>query len=230
MHNPGGWAALDVKPHPSRRLIRSSSIANINVALGLAVGQVGRVAALEIGIVEVDPAKAGRQAAQRHHARIVGGAQQWQQVGRQCEMAEVVAAELQLEPVSGGVALGRLHHAGVVDQDVDRAAFCVQFRTEFGDAGQRGQVEVLDGQFGVGGPRRGMSAIAASPLARLRIAMTTSAPAAAKRLVTPSPSPLLEPVTTASFPERSGGRVRARSVMPATLTEQRSDNKRTLVC
>ncbi len=65
-------------------------------------------------------------------------------------MAEVVAAELQLEPVSGGVALGRLHHAGVVDQDVDRAAFCVQFRTEFGDAGQRGQVEVLDGQFGVG--------------------------------------------------------------------------------
>ena len=46
--------------------------------------------------------------------------------------------------------------------------------------------------------------IAASPLARLRIAMMTSAPAADSRVASPRPKPELEPVTTASFPERSG--------------------------
>src|SRR5215208_3532587 len=43
-----------------------------------------------------------------------------------------------------------------------------------------------------------------SPLARLRMAMMTSAPAADSRVVKPRPRPELEPVTTASFPERSG--------------------------
>ena len=50
-----------------------------------------------------------------------------------------------------------------------------------------------------------ISFIAASPLAWLRIAMTTSAPAAASRVANPNPSPLLEPVTTASLADRSGG-------------------------
>ena len=49
-----------------------------------------------------------------------------------------------------------------------------------------------------------ISSIAASPLARLRIAMTTSAPAADSRGANQNPRPLLDPVTTASFPDRSG--------------------------
>ena len=51
---------------------------------------------------------------------LLGGAQQRQQVSGQREVAQVIAAELQLETVGRGVALGRLHDAGVVDQDVDR--------------------------------------------------------------------------------------------------------------
>src|ERR1700744_2286524 len=52
--------------------------------------------------------------------------------------------------------------------------------------------------------------IVASPLARSRIAITTSAPAIASRWAKPNPRPLLAPVTTASRPERSGTtRVRA---------------------
>ncbi len=49
-----------------------------------------------------------------------------------------------------------------------------------------------------------ISSIAASPLARLRIAMTTSAPAAESRRASPKPRPLLAPVTIANFPDRSG--------------------------
>jgi hypothetical protein len=49
-----------------------------------------------------------------------------------------------------------------------------------------------------------ISSTAASPLVRLRIAMTTSAPAAANRVVRPRPRPELEPVTTASLPDKSG--------------------------
>ena len=45
---------------------------------------------------------------------------------------------------------------------------------------------------------------ATSPLVRLRMAITTSAPAADNRVARPRPRPELEPVTTASFPDRSG--------------------------
>ena len=63
-----------------------------------------------------------------------------------------------------------------------------------------------------------ISSIAASPLARLRIAMTTSAPAADSRRAKPNPRPLLDPVTTASFPDRSGTvatRLVAMSITPS---------------
>ena len=60
------------------------------------------------------------------------------------EVAEMITAELQLEAVGGGLAIGRLHDAGVVDQDVDRPALGVEFFTERVDARQRRQVEALD--------------------------------------------------------------------------------------
>ena len=66
----------------------------------------------------------------------------------QREVAEVVAAELELEAVGGGFAFGSLHHSGVVDQDVDGPALAVEFRAEGRDACEGGQVEVLDGEFG----------------------------------------------------------------------------------
>jgi hypothetical protein len=56
-------------------------------------------------------------------------------VSGQREVAQVVTAELQLETVGGGVALGWLHDAGVVDEDVDRPAFGIEFLAERGDAG-----------------------------------------------------------------------------------------------
>ena len=39
----------------------------------------------------------------------------------QCEVTEMVRAELQFEPVLGGLPLRRRHHTGVVDQQVNRA-------------------------------------------------------------------------------------------------------------
>lgn len=115
-------------------------------ALGLGVGGVGRVAALEVGVLKVDPADPGGQAAQRHHSRALRGPQQWQQVCGQGEVAQMVGTELQFESFGGGVALWRLHDAGVVHQDVDRASFGIEFVAEGRDAGQRRQVDALEGQ------------------------------------------------------------------------------------
>src|ERR1700733_12910570 len=65
-------------------------------------------------------------------------------------MPEMIAAELQFESVGGAVALRRSHHTGIVDQDVDRAAVGVELLTQGGDAGQRRQIERLDGQLRIG--------------------------------------------------------------------------------
>ena len=55
----------------------------------------------------------------------------------QREVAQVIASELELEPVGRRLAIGRLHDAGVVDQDVDGPALGVELLAERGDAGQR---------------------------------------------------------------------------------------------
>src|SRR6202022_2329816 len=64
-------------------------------------------------------------------------------------MPEMITAELQFESVGGGVAFRRSHHAGVVDQDVNRATFGVELLAQGGDAGQGRQVEGFDGQLRV---------------------------------------------------------------------------------
>lgn len=51
-------------------------------------------------------------------------------------MSEMIAAELQFEPVCGDVAFRRRHHTRIVDQDVNRAAVGVELLTQGGDAGQ----------------------------------------------------------------------------------------------
>jgi len=64
-------------------------------------------------------------------------------------VTQVVAAELQLEPVGGGLPVRWRHHAGVVDQDVDRTVLADQGGAQRGDGPQRGQVEVPQGQHGL---------------------------------------------------------------------------------
>ena len=71
-------------------------------------------------------------------------------MARQREVAKVVAPELKLESLGGGLPLGWLHDARVVEQDVNGPALGVQFLAERRHAGQRGQVERLDGEFRVG--------------------------------------------------------------------------------
>jgi hypothetical protein len=48
-----------------------------------------------------------------------GEAEQWQEQRGEGKVAEVVGAELELEVVRGGLALGRTHDTGVVDEQVD---------------------------------------------------------------------------------------------------------------
>jgi hypothetical protein len=74
------------------------------------------------------------RAAERHAADLLGDPP---------SALGLVGAE-QGAAVYGGPPLGRCHDARVVDQDVDRAVFGAQGRTERGDGGQGGQIELGD--------------------------------------------------------------------------------------
>jgi hypothetical protein len=74
--------------------------------------------------------------------------QQREQMTGQREVTEMVRAELQFEPVLGGLPLRRRHHTGVVDQHVDRSAFGDEVFTKGGNAFQRGEVHLLERQLG----------------------------------------------------------------------------------
>ena len=98
---------------------------------------------------------------------------------------------------SGGAAGRQRHHAGVVDQDVQRA---VPGGGERGDGGQVGEVEAADAR------RRAvdrMSAATRSPAAVSRTASVTSAPAPASARAVSTPMPDEPPVTIARLPVRS---------------------------
>ena len=72
------------------------------------------------------------------------------QAGGEGEVTEVVGGELEL-PAFRGAEFGGRHHAGVVDEDVERA---VPVRDEVGDRLLVGQVQPCadrDGDFGAGG-------------------------------------------------------------------------------
>jgi hypothetical protein len=58
-------------------------------------------------------------------------------VGDESEVTQVIAAELQLEPVCGGLPVRWRHDAGVVDEDVDRAVLADQGGAQRGDGVQR---------------------------------------------------------------------------------------------
>jgi hypothetical protein len=65
-------------------------------------------------------------AADGHHSRALHRQHVVEQLSGQGEMAEMVGAELQLETVLGGL-FRRVHHPGVVDQQVDGRVRRAQF-------------------------------------------------------------------------------------------------------
>ena len=64
----------------------------------------------------------------------------------QREVPQMVGTELQLESVAGPLKVGRCHHAGVVDQDVDGAALGDESFTRGSDAVQRRQIGLAQAQ------------------------------------------------------------------------------------
>src|SRR5438477_3081957 len=82
-----------------------------------------------------------RGRADRYDAGAAGRLERRVEAGRQREVAEVVGRELQL-PAVGRVRLGRGHHAGVVDEEVQRA---VPALDELGDRLVVGELEVRGG-------------------------------------------------------------------------------------
>jgi hypothetical protein len=93
-----------------------------------------------------------RHAAEADHARRDAGPQPRQKLGGECEMAQIIGAELQLEPILGFDPPGRQHHAGIVHQQVQRTVFGREGGREPRDGGQAGQIQigVADGGAGVG--------------------------------------------------------------------------------
>ena len=100
--------------------------------LGLAVGGPALVGApLPVEVLEVDLAHPVRAGGDLHDAV----ADVLEQQPGEREVAEVVGADLGLEPVLGA-ALGDGHHARVVDQDVDRLVPAVGERAHGGEVGE----------------------------------------------------------------------------------------------
>ena len=87
--------------------------------LGLAVGLPGAVAAVKMWILGVDgPAHVVGGARHGHHPGCGRSQQDGEQAGGQGVVAEVINAELHLEPV-GGATKWKGHDTGIVDQKVD---------------------------------------------------------------------------------------------------------------
>ena len=112
--------------------------------LGLAVGGHPVVAAgLPLQVREVDLCPdVVRDARDRHHPGSIHAEQVLQQQAGEREMAEMVGAELQLEAV-GGVLLRRVHHAGVVDEQVDPRVGGRKFGRRGAHRCQRAQIQFV---------------------------------------------------------------------------------------
>ena len=111
---------------------------------GLAVGSDAVIAAgfpLQVGEVDLGPNIVG-DARDHHDPGSVHAEQVVQQQPGKREMTEVVGAELQLEAIHGGL-LRRVHHAGVVDQQVDTRVGRGQFRAGGAHRCQRAQIQLV---------------------------------------------------------------------------------------
>src|ERR1700726_3955018 len=84
---------------------------------GLGVRPPARVTALALQVVELHPPAFVVVAADSHDASV-GLIKNWEQESSQCEVAQMIGPELKLEAI-GCPSVGRSHHAGVIDQQVD---------------------------------------------------------------------------------------------------------------
>jgi hypothetical protein len=86
--------------------------------------------------------------AERHDPRVAGLGEGVVEAEGEREVPEVVGRELHLPALRGQLELGQRHHAGVVDEQVQRPA---PARGEGGDRRAAGQVEPADVDVGVAG-------------------------------------------------------------------------------
>src|SRR6266487_4083664 len=64
-------------------------------------------------------------------------------------MAEIIDAELHFKAVFCGLPLRQRHHAGIVDQEIERSVSGGKARGEIGHRSKLGQIERLVADFGV---------------------------------------------------------------------------------
>ena len=133
--------------------------------LGLPVGEPRVVrAGGEVQVVEDDRRPEVPAGAERHDPGVAGGRERVVQPERKREVAEVIRGELHLDAARGELELGQRHHAGVVDEQVQRP---VPAAGERGDRRQIGEVEPADMDVRVAG-RRGD--VGRGPVARAGVA------------------------------------------------------------
>ena len=102
--------------------------------------------------------------AERHDPRVAGGGECVVQAECEREVAEVVGRELHLPALFSPLEVGQSHHAGVIDEQVERPA---PVRDEGGDGGLVGEVESLDVNGGVAG---GSGDVGGDPVAGVGVA------------------------------------------------------------
>ena len=74
-------------------------------------------------------------------------AQQRHQPGRESEVAEMVRSELHLKTIRRGLPARQRHHAGIVDQEIERRPGAHPLR-EVGDRCKAGQIEMFVADLG----------------------------------------------------------------------------------
>ncbi len=135
-----GFSALAVIPSPAQRSVAPTREQDVG-RLGLAVGEARVVRAVaEVQVVEDHGRDEVRGRADGDDPCVAGVGERAAQTAGEREVPEVVGRELQL-PAFGGALFRRGHHAGVVDEDVQRS---VPFVDECGDRGTVGEVEGRD--------------------------------------------------------------------------------------
>ena len=204
---PGHAAALTVMPSSAQR--RVASTANRMLAVldcpYASHGSYGRCS--EVQVVEVDARAQVAARADRDHARAAGAARAGSSPVASAKWPRWLVRELQL-PAVAVCSSRRRHHAGVVDQDVQRARPSRRERPR-PSAGRPGRA-CRPGRR----PGRCWRDVRSGRLAgaRLRTAMVTSAPAAASARAVSTPMPEAAPVTTARRPVRSTPSTTSRAV------------------
>ena len=107
--------------------------------LALAVGAVALISLLPGQIIPADPAEILGSRGHGHHPSAT--AQQWQQLLGEGHVPQVVHGELQFMALLA-LSVGRRHHPGVVEQQIQMAVALLNRGSGSGDAVEIGQVQI----------------------------------------------------------------------------------------